>query len=123
MPRPLVDLNVFGDEIERQDGPLPPVIPAIVRRYKSSVLISALTSAVKSSITDIRWTLTISDTDTGKNAGENESEAKGNEGLQDIREIFNKVKESTVYYHDEEELDRSPMHFDGDGFRSCFLNF
>jgi hypothetical protein len=54
MPRPLVDFNVFRDEIERQDEPLPPVIPAIVRRYKSSVLISVLTSAVKSSITDIR---------------------------------------------------------------------
>jgi hypothetical protein len=37
--------------------------------------------------------------------------------------MFNKVKESTVYYYDEEELDRSPMHFDGDSFRSCFLNF
>jgi hypothetical protein len=52
IPRPRVDLNVFRDEIERQDESLPPIIPTIVRHYKSG------------------------DTDTGKNAGENKSEDK-----------------------------------------------
>ena len=52
MPRPRVDLNVFRDEIERQDESLPPIIPTIVRHYKSG------------------------DTNTGKNDGENESEDK-----------------------------------------------
>jgi hypothetical protein len=85
-------LNVFRDEIECQDEPLPPIIPTIVRRYKSGILISALTSAVKSNITVIPWTLIVSDTDTRKNAGEDESEDKGSEDLQDIREMFNKAK-------------------------------
>jgi hypothetical protein len=34
MPRPLVDLNVFRDEIERQDEPLPPVILTMFNEAK-----------------------------------------------------------------------------------------
>jgi hypothetical protein len=34
MPRPRVDLNVFRDEIERQDEPLPPVILTMLNEAK-----------------------------------------------------------------------------------------
>jgi hypothetical protein len=90
---PLIKLEVKDE---------PPSAPTIVRRYKSSALISAPTSAAKrSGATVTRRALAASDTNTGESASEDKSKRKGtgdprgSEDLQDIREILNKVENPT----------------------------
>jgi hypothetical protein len=67
MPRPRVDLNVFHDEIERQDEPLPPVTGKNAGEDESE--------------------------DKGKR--KDNGDPKGSEDLQDIREMFNEAKKPT----------------------------